>query len=367
MNAEQLYNTAIEGIQKVEEIFCDFYGEDRVDMQYSITREGLQDWLRNNPLESLTNCIKGALYVHFPHVRVENENGRFVDINHLYARLLIGSNGTLIGTFGLNRAEYPTTHINSDYMHSHVSGIPDDVTRFLAPCMGSGPIKRTTASLNIEFSEDLWNLFCLELDKYVQTESISGVPYRRLENIGVSSNSVRTTSDYNVVTNYVYEIPFIAIIRDFILHFVKEKRLKFNYKNSSYSIAMSFKEYMLLVSNEFIDWYNARSGSERDLPTYSDLLGSNILKEVIIKEEEFFLADPGRGYKHRNIGGLTICNFKGNPVNIRIINDIDYKSRNISIILNPNIALHILTNILSIVNYRYGKQESRTGGQIRYI
>ena len=119
------------------------------------------------------------ILVHFPHVRITNEHDRYVDINHLWAKIKITSEGTMNGNFTLNRSEYQAIHFMSNYMHSHVSSIPrDDLTRFMSPCTGDGPINSTISSLYREFDSDLWQLFCLELSKYVTVESISGRPWR---------------------------------------------------------------------------------------------------------------------------------------------------------------------------------------------
>ena len=68
---------------------------------------------------------------------------------------------------------------------SHVHGIPfNRFTDFKSPCLGSGPIKSTVATLALGYDEAIRQLFCLELDKYVRVESIAGIPYRYLEKIG---------------------------------------------------------------------------------------------------------------------------------------------------------------------------------------
>ena len=63
----------------------------------------------------------------------------------------------------------------------------DDFTRFKSPCTGSGPINSTLATLATDYDEGIWQLFCLELDRYVRVESIEGVPYHRLESISASN------------------------------------------------------------------------------------------------------------------------------------------------------------------------------------
>ena len=121
------------------------------------------------------------ILVHFPHVRVTNEHNRFVDINHLWAKVKVMYNGTMIGKFTLNRSEYTMLHISSGYLHSHISSIPtNDFTSFQNPCTGSGPINGTISTLNRDYDVDMWIMFCLELSKYLTVESVARRPYNYL-------------------------------------------------------------------------------------------------------------------------------------------------------------------------------------------
>lgn len=161
---EELYSLIMDKPNQVLAIFNDFFGEDKVDMQGFIGVDKLKSWFDVTPIsdyapryllgmskedyntygrESLTDLkdevlelvlnqlcsewmvdsigqIKfssGFILVHFPHVRVTNEYGRFIDINHLYAKVKVLYNGSMNGCFSLNRAEYTYLHISNNYMH----------------------------------------------------------------------------------------------------------------------------------------------------------------------------------------------------------------------------------------------------------
>ena len=235
---EELYNSLMDKPLRVLGIFNDFFGEDKVDMQGYLSLEKFKSWIGIEPLSNYTNSnivgmnrndwnmykthavtdlpenqIEKAINVltdttikriigyakfnnifiliHFPHVRVTNEYDRFVDINHLWAKVKVMYDGTLIGGFTLNRSEYTMLHISSGYMHSHISYIPtDDFTVFQEPCTGSGPINSTISTLNRDYDEDMWNMFCLELSKYVTVESVAGRPYKYLESLGTNNMEV---------------------------------------------------------------------------------------------------------------------------------------------------------------------------------
>ena len=162
---EELYNSLMDRPLRVLSIFNNFFGEDKVDMQGYWSLDKFKSWMSIEPLstyipdghtvsmdrnnwsmyktqaitdlpedqveeviDALTNTtVKESIgyakfndifiLIHFPHVRVTNENDRFVDINHLWAKVKVMYNGTLDGGFTLNRSEYTLLHIRSNYMH----------------------------------------------------------------------------------------------------------------------------------------------------------------------------------------------------------------------------------------------------------
>lgn len=404
---EELYSLLMDKPNQVLAIFNDFFGEDKVDMQGFISVDELKSWLSVTPIyryisresldmsmedyntyssQSLTDlrgevldlvldqlCSReivsyigyirfssGFILVHFPHVRITNEYNRFVDINHLYAKVGVLHNGSMNGYFSLNRAEYTYLHISSGYMHSHVSVIPtSDFTKFQTPCTGTGPINDTISNLSNEFDSDIWRLFCLELSKYVEVESIAGTPYHRLENLG-TSNMGAGEDVFRVVNQLRYEDSIKEMIKEFVSYFIKQGKLKFNYANGSYSIGMSFTEYILVISNEFIDWYNKKFNNKEWKYTFSTLKRSDILKEGIIANNKIYYENSRRNINScAAYNGQRMCTFKGKDVLINIVDINEVKEDNKSIILNTNIALYILSKILRVINYRYGKAEQR--------
>lgn len=405
---EELHPLLMDKPNQVLAIFNDFFGEDKVDMQGFMSVDRLKSWLDVTPIyeyasrellgmsredyttyrgQSLTDlrgevldlvlnqlCSggmvdsigqkkfgSGFILVHFPHVRITNEYNRFVDINHLYAKVNILRNGSMNGYFALNRAEYTYLHISNGYMHSHVSSIPiSDFTQFLTPCTGTGPINDTMSNLSREFDSDIWKLFCLELSKYVEVESIAGTPYHRLENLGTSNMS--TIESVFKVINHLdyYEGGIVEMIRDFVSYFIKQGKLKFNYANGSYSIGMSFTEYILVISNEFIDWYNKKFNNKELKYTFDTLKRKGVLKEGIIANNKIYYENSRCNVNsYAAYNGKRMCTFKGTDVLINIVDINEVKEDNKSIILNTNIALYILSKILRVINYRYGKAEQR--------
>ena len=418
---EELYNSLMDRPLQVLSIFNDFFGKDKVDMQGYWSLDKFKAWMNIEPLstyisnravvgmssddwgmyqtwpitdlpgnqvEKVINVLTSTsvkdvvghtkfdstfILVHFPHVRVTNEHDRFVDINNLWAKVRIMYNGTLNGGFALNRSEYTLLHFRSGYMHSHVMGIPKyDFTYFQDPCTGTGPINGTISSLNRDYDEDMWNMFCLELSKYVTVESISGRPYKYLEKLGVSDMEAEDRFVTYLVPNFLRRLSWNKM-KEFVREFVNSKKLKFNYVNGSYSIGMSFIEFMVLISNEFIEWYNDQFNRGMLTVKFSELKGAGILKECIISNGKIYY-DKGRNNvnNYARYIGKKVCMFKGREITIDITDIAEVGNENKSIILDTHTALYILTTILKVLNYRYGRNKAaregnQLGTEVRYL
>lgn len=420
---EELYNSLMDKPLRVLGIFNDFFGEDKVDMQGYWSLDKFKSWMNIEPLstyipdgnivsmnrndwsmyetqaitdlpedqvEKVVNVLtdttvkerignakfKGIfILVHFPHVRVTNEHDRFVDINHLWAKVKVMYNGTLNGGFTLNRSEYTLLHIRSNYMHSHVSNIPiSDFAKFQNPCTGSGPINGTISALNRDYDEDMWNMFCLELSKYVTVESVAGIPYNYLEKLGTNYMEVGIDRFITYLSpNHYRSVITPDKFKEFVRYFINSKKLKFNYVNGSYSIGMSLIEFIVLISNEFIKWYNDQFNKEELTAKFADLKRNNILSECIIDNGKIYY-DMGRNNvnSYAQYIGKKVCVFKGKEITVDITDIAEVRNENKSIILNTQTALYILTTILKVLNYRYGRDKAthegnQLGTEVRYL
>lgn len=420
---EELYNSLMDKPLRVLGIFNDFFGEDKVDMQGYWSSDEFKSWMNMEPLstyipdgsivsmdtndwsryktrsitdlpgdwaEKVVNVLTSVavkerignakfnnifILVHFPHVRVTNENNKFVDINHLWAKIKVMYNGTLNGGFTLNRSEYTLLHIRSNYMHSHVSSIPkSDFTRFQSSCTGTGPINGTISALNRDYDEDIWNMFCLELSKYVTVESVAGVPYHYLEGLGTENMEVGIDRFITYLSPNYYrdDIPSDKF-KEFVRYFINSKKLKFNYVNGSYSIGMSLIEFIVLISNEFIKWYNDQFNKKELTVEFADLKRHGILKECIISNGKIYYdRDRNNVNSYAQYVGKKVCMFKGREITVDITDIVEVRNENKSIILDAQTALYILTTILKVLNYRYGRNKAthegnQLGTEVRYL
>lgn len=318
---------------KILEIFNDFYSEENVDFQ------------------------DNKLIIHFPKLTVTNEYNKSIDITHLYVKLDFDTEYLLLGSFEIIRSEYTQGQYNSGYCHSHVTMLCGDPTHWKTPCLGTGPIRNTIAKLNVEFSEEMWKLFCFELKKYLETESIAGVPYIKLESVSSNSRTAYLSlhlhdNNYENTISSFTSLSCGQLIFDFVNYVIDKRPFKFNYCQG-YHIAHSDDEIIIILSNLFIEFYNNSYYYKHTHSVY-DLYNKNIIMDVKKGTDCYFKII------NINISSLqqtdtTVLNFKGNPIKLNIIKDSAKRDPNISIFINPKIATFVVKALLTLINTEYGK------------
>lgn len=434
----ELYNSIMERPNQILQFFQDFFGEGRVEMQGFLTEDELHTYLSVNPLgtfiewgnitdssayqnmnredrevinlfwtaegannetvtsdsalakyflpvikEKIANTMFNNLFIliYFPTVRITNEYNKYVDIKELWLKVPFNWNGKGKGYFGVNRSNYPLNHFKSNYMHSHVSSIPtSNFEKFQTPCTGRGPINSSLSTLAIGYDEAIWQLLCLELDRYVRVESIDGVPHHRLENI--SAPEMGDANDRFSMQSLRGVVPWNTLFgreqfRPFIKHLLETKKIRFNYVNGSYGLGMSFIDTVVLISNEFISWYNVEYNKHTIDINYADLVSNGIINECIITNGKVYVLKPvrrGSSGDYQRYVGRKICTFKGRDITLTIdgVLSSEEESLNRTRILNLQYIEAIVCSILRILNYGYGEEErseTSTGvsPQTRYI
>lgn len=362
--------------RRILEIFSDYFGEDKVDMQGFRTKEEFCKnkslWKSNTDAISLPSGI--FILVWFPQVRVTNEYNRSVDIQDLYAKVKIDTEGQLIGKFYLNRATYPLSHMRAGYMHSHIPGINTrDFSDFLTPCTGSGPINTTIGGLNREFDEDMWQLFCSELEDFTQVESIAGVPYRRLENIGASQSYSVTQKFFYVARGFYGKVarpPYesrnvdLGIIPDFTRYLLRNVSLPMEYSNGTYCLGMSYYDATILISNKFIEWFNLEDNPYRRLYDFQYLKNMSILGEYIVVDGKIYTIGAAESINsYRDYEGKLVCKFKGREIRLHIDNGLS-SEQHPATLLEENVLKDIVSAICKVVNLRYGRKEGEEESEL---
>lgn len=297
-----IYESLLGIPQQVFNLFVEYFGEDRVDLQNIFSEEEVsyiitnflrfrdpsitttyQEILQTFTLD--TYVEKGILFkreddtygiadhflayiaeeefvimIYYPTLTITNEFDKSHTANDVYVKVRVNYEG-MGGKFTINKSTYTRGEFNRRYVHSHVPSFSlNHMEDFKPPCLGSGPIRRTITLLQIDADMDLWQLYIVELDNFMQTESLKGVPYIKLESLGSNGLQQKPQAERYDVLNPTgdlrirSEIP--KLLTDFQTYFISKKLLKFNYANGNYGVALSMKDFTLLLSNEFISWYN---------------------------------------------------------------------------------------------------------------
>lgn len=371
------YESLMEKPLEIFRVFSEYFGEDKVDLKGYRTKTEFTNYVLGGmtPGEALCTSVKNnvpcfTLLVWFPEVRITNENNKSTYVKDLYVKIFIDISGQLLGKFYINRATYTYTQLYCRYIHSHVPRLDTlNPASFKTPCTGEGPINNTISSLNMVYDIDLWQLFCSELEDFVQTEFIAGVPYIRLESLGGEVTGGNYNSFLYVMFNQEAwyrisgDIPVIDVRNEFILDFVryllKSKVLPMEYSNGTYSLGMSPVQATILVSNKFIEWFNKENNIYRKSITEENLISYNILMQAIVAEDSIY--KPSADLNADDISrveGCLICNFKGKPITITVLPE-ETSQRNLSLVLNQKVMNNIVTAICKVVNLRYGRKSTK--------
>lgn len=382
----QLYDLLHERVNTIYDTFKGFFGEANVDLQEAITKQDfisliIEELERNTVIldyrdseykisyeltdeviAALKNFFankKDTIYVWWNRVTITNENDKSINIQDLYAKVEVTFEGRIPYEnwgFLLNRATYTKEQFQSEYCHSHICNIPkDNFTKFQQPCLGTGPIKETIATLKNEYDEAEWMLFCQELSMYVTVESLTGRPYNYLEEVR-KREDLYIYGKYDFINNAEPNI-FLGVfgkdtLKDFIKYYLEKGHLSIAYKNNKYCCGMPYYEYIIDISNAFIDYYNehlAKSEEKKSL-----MFSKKLLVEVVVINNKLYTNRYNESYANLDrYKGKLVLRFKGKDIRTTILEEEDNQEQTPTTVLNNNVAMYILKNILRTINFRY--------------
>lgn len=182
------------------------------------------------------------------------------------------------------------------FIHPHVNPFKDR-NLFSTPCLGHGPLRSLIAEIDAEREEEalisLWDLYMMQLKVFLETESIAGIPYVRLNKVisysneGYSSNLIPgKIKIYSYVgLALLHNVVRRAIIEDKIPIIANEVGRK--YEGTWYTEAGAVKPY-----------FNSKYINSRYMIILSDILYQEVLK-VCAKYEysrELLLKELKDGY-----------------------------------------------------------------------
>ena len=339
------------------------YGSYSIDRDYyelhknspfldSITDLGVIDYCTMPLIEEIPDTY---IFIKFPEVRVTNEHDRSVDIKDLFVRLKIKGN-RICGTFRMIRTTYDVIQWLSGYSHSHIPRIvTSEIPMWGSPCLGSGPLVTTLHRLREAYDEEFLGLFCFELSKYVTVESLTGVPYIRLESIGAATSYV-SPNNYRG-----YWDATCFPMNEFVKHFLESTPIKFSYVNGNYALGEPLLDFWIKMSNCFISWYNNMYKQNKIKYTLQALKRKNIVGSFIIAEGKACtpIPDTSIGQMER-INYADMFVFKGAMQKLTIEGTSNL-NQNQSILLSSGGCEYILTCILKLINCKYGRTNNEEG------
>lgn len=392
----------------IVDIFNDYYGEERVDVQYNFLNDFIYEILSRgfynpetfevtfnstdngawvgmsniyNEAEENINCILNSIdfqylypnhhynneyiyiLVHFPQVKITNESGKSTNIKNLFAKITL----TLKGEFKhlqFNKTHYTYAHFIHGYLHSHV---PREISYngFSSCCTGTGPINNTISNLGYYEEDndytDQWMQFCWDLDKYVTVESEEGIPYIRMSGC---VTEVKTGEEVSLNLDKVYHTLSTAFnsyysychlsnydLQEFVKYLIKNKVFKFKWSHKKWDYAYSNEDLIILISNHFLKWIKTYSLISPD--SCIDVQNYYFKQTISINNKLFYKSHttPPDITKHQN---KDMFIFKGEMQKLHIDNPTN---NNIGFIwtLKTEYAQPILIYLLKIINIYYGK------------
>lgn len=333
----------------------------------------------NRKLYEIDNYA-GDILVHFPEAEISNEEDQSMLLRDVYICIPIAGDGTLESHFTLNRGTYTVAELKNNYKHSHARPVCRSIennseykrglSEFNSVCLGHGPIISTESTLLTNYDLDIWKLYCIEIDRYVTVESLSGGPYKSMSSIiNWLPKDYRDVIFPALVNDYqITRDDFREVFEKFIKYMIRCRLgdLKWGCSNSSFVPGSSMKDLTILISNWFIDYLKARKDETgesyeqffgQSSTTFDDIIKVGVVDGKIVKEvinSDLISATDIRILKELN--GIDLFKFKGQIVKLNIcdLNTFDKTNTN-KFILNPMLVSYVVTKMILILNLNYAK------------
>jgi hypothetical protein len=388
----------------VYEQACEYFGEDRVALQTTevsvegtlptqsasrraeiaridllgsrksnLTTESLGFEEALSYVETYYNTIY-SLYIYWPEVKVTNENDKSVTIQDVFVRIKTSVEGLPFREpepFTVLKTSFSKLQWNHRYIHSHVRQYSS--FGFKHMCLGTGPIKRTISKLQV-FPNDVLalKLFFWELDKVMHVESLAGVPYIRLTSI-----QENTTSPITAVMNHNYEWLNAAIqnggtktaIYKFLSSFVKAVEIPTVFVDGKYTLACSFIDFAILLTNYHNKWFRTWEKAEMrgiKIPTH---IGSVPMQPYVIKDGKLYDYYQVQTHLMREADKDKVFTFKGQDFKLKIV-DGALEDTSPIYLIDVGIVASVIDFILKAINMAvtadYEQKEQKGKDKIDY-
>jgi hypothetical protein len=188
------------------------------------------------------------IVIHFPKINMSNSKGCTHIITDLYIRMspTSSSEGFTFEGFSGKRMSATKEEIHSCYQHSHmpragyhVSG--EAAFAYRGFCLGQSEIQQALTILRSKYTEGNFKLFLMQLEEYLNWESIEGVPHIRMSD--VQGDYPTLFLNNNIIGNYIEELTKYRTEHPKELDFILEKNSLRVVQNEN------FEEYLKLNKN----------------------------------------------------------------------------------------------------------------------
>lgn len=218
----------VPNVESIKKTLMDTYGEERFDFQVTKIPRFLE-WLEKNDQkdtkanqEFFTKCKKGSsvisdfrrntaytILIHYPELTVKNSKGRSRKITDMYIKIELSPFLTdATGSYQLfrgQRTSFTYAEFSSHYDFSHLSNQPKN-SDFGDFCLGSTDFSLLCKTCAIEFNQNLFSLFCYQLEAYLSWESIEGGPYKYLNDVHEKGDNYTSVNiDNSTIIQYYKE------------------------------------------------------------------------------------------------------------------------------------------------------------------
>lgn len=358
---KELYKDWLRNSQLVFSAFSTTFGEENIEMSPILPYRQFLAYMEvyGTDEEHFKNLTKRDIVVHFPKITIRNEKEQEHTIYDLFSQTSFNGRGQFVKGPLFKRASYTSAELQVDYMHSHVPGIGHP-NEWMECCLGSGPINTTITTLRLDPTWENWLLYTVQLDQYVQVESLSGVPYRRIESTFLNSRDRVSSYDFALLSRDNILNMGISV-KDF------EEFISYLLANlSTYDIRMSYIKYpswnmnvletTITLSRAFRDWYNA---GHIEL-TFQDLCSRRILVPCIV-EGDTIVSGSSPGNLNSGKIGTEVIIFKDRLYTVNIIPE-EIGGSNTRLLLSQSFVTQIIHYLLLVLIYV--NSDCDTGGPL---
>ena len=332
----------------------DYRVDRNTEFKEAIRHDEFLDWVVSKITVAVCQSLPlFAIIIRFNDVIVSNGKGDKALIQEIYVKVPLIYNGSMYSGMQWLRTTYSYYHWQNNYAHSHLGRISNSqAPTWKAPCTGTGPINLTMDSLRMHPTEDLWALFCYELEECIKVESLLGGPYIRIDELWEGKVTLYSDLGRTEVLPVSDEVE-----KELIQNVINSGKLEFKWKNGAYSVCNSIADLMTIVSMEFFKICKKHKENP-SLPRIF-LIEDYFCTAVISGQNIKVVSGDSGPTQAVSLNNTVLFTFKGVPVKLRILDVDDINTKNTKTFLRVPYVASIISKINNLANYYYGNNKTR--------